>query len=400
VTKTFLGVRVTEPLSLGRFIEILRRHWILLVVATVVGGVAAYGVAQVIPPTYTATTTLLVKGLPGTGVAANYEAAQFAVSRAKSYPSFIYSLPVMEGVRSDSDRELTVTELREDLKATNPTDTPLLVITAVGPSPEDARDMANSAARHLARFITQIETVSGRSPISVETAVQAGLPTEPTSPRTLLISALGAATGLAVGVLAALIHVYAWRGRSRKRSRSRAEGGWGWEDAADDQGTAAAGDESTQQRHDQPSAALDAAPAAGVGDAASGDVHHPESLRSGADAATVERSDDSRSADLTTSLGPDASAHTTEQPSRTASDAPDLPSPDREVVAIDEIPALSPSAAPEGANPDQHVGDGLVQRQPVEGDPDGSADETAKGSADAALEDVGLAQHGGKPEHP
>ena len=188
-----------------------------------------------IPPTYTATTTLLVKGLPGTGVAANYEAAQFAVSRAKSYPSFIYSLPVLEGVRGDSDRDLSSTELRRDLKATNPTDTPLIVITALGPSAAEARDMANSAARHLARFITQIETVSGRSPISVETAVQAGLPTEPTSPRTLLISALGAATGLALGILAALAHVYAWRGRSTRRgSRVREDDDLQWEDAVGD----------------------------------------------------------------------------------------------------------------------------------------------------------------------
>ena len=84
----------------------------------------------------------------------------------------------------------------------------------------------------MARFITQIETVSGRSPISVETAVQAGLPTEPTSPRTLLIAALGAATGLAVGVLAALMHTYARRGgrRSRRRSTDR-ESGWDWDES-------------------------------------------------------------------------------------------------------------------------------------------------------------------------
>ncbi len=223
---------MTEPLSLGRFVEILRRHWILLVVATLVGGAAAYGVAQVIPPTYTATTTLLVKGLPGTGVAANYEAAQFAVSRAKSYPSFIYSLPVLEGVKGDIGGGVTLTDLRTDLKATNPTDTPLLVITATGPTADGARDAANSAARHMARFITQIETVSGRSPISVETAVQAGLPTEPTSPRTLLIAALGAATGLAAGVLAALVHTYAWRGgrRSRRKPADR-EAGWDWDES-------------------------------------------------------------------------------------------------------------------------------------------------------------------------
>ncbi len=115
-----------------------------------------------------------------TGTGANYLAAQFAVARAKSYPAFIYSSVVLDAVRSDMGPEFTDARLRDQLSASNP------VGYAAGDRspppgapPREAQDLANSASRHLARFITQIETVSGSTPVIVETAVQAGLPVSP-----------------------------------------------------------------------------------------------------------------------------------------------------------------------------------------------------------------------------
>jgi capsular polysaccharide biosynthesis protein len=200
---------VTEPLSIGQFGQVATRHWLLIISGLLLGGLAGFGVTQFMTPVYTATATQLVKGLPGTGPAANYEAAQYAVSRAKSYPAFIYSLSVLEGVRSDMGNAEDIIHLRKELSATNPIDTPLVRISATGPTPQLARDKANSAARHMARFITQIETVAGKSPISVDTAVQAGLSEEPTSPKTLLVAALGAMVGLVLAIGSSLIHAHA-----------------------------------------------------------------------------------------------------------------------------------------------------------------------------------------------
>ena len=156
----------------------------------VVGGLAGYFGARLIPPTYTATATQLVKGIPGTDASANYQAAQYAISRARTYPVFIDSQPVLEGVRTDFGGRIEVGELQERLGSSNPIDTPLVQVTATARTPEEARDLANSAARHLARYISQIETVNGSSPVNVEVAVQATRPSDPTAPRPLLIAAL------------------------------------------------------------------------------------------------------------------------------------------------------------------------------------------------------------------
>jgi hypothetical protein len=107
--------------------------------------------------------------------------------------------------------------LRDQLSASNPTDTPLVLVTATGGTPEEAQSLANSASRHLARFITQIETVSGTTPVIVETAVQAGLPTSPSSPQPTLFLALGLTGGFALGAIA----VVAWGAVDERRRSGR-----------------------------------------------------------------------------------------------------------------------------------------------------------------------------------
>lgn len=181
---------MAEALSTQELGRIVRKYWLVLLAIIAVGGVAGYFGARLIPPTYTATATQLVKGIPGTDATANYQAAQYAISRARTYPLFIGSQPVLEGVRSDFNGSVDVGDLQPRLSASNPVDTPLIQVTATAPTADEARDMANSAARHLARYITQIETVNGSSPVTVEVAVQATRPSEQSAPRPLLIATL------------------------------------------------------------------------------------------------------------------------------------------------------------------------------------------------------------------
>ncbi len=216
---------MAEPLSLGQLGRVLFRYWILILVGTLVGGALAFGVTRFMTPVYRATAIQLVKGLPGTGAAANYEAAQYAVNRAKTYPSFVHSQEVLDGVRNDLGNAESVEQLRLDLSATNPLDTPLLEVSATGETPQEARDKANYAARHMARFITEIETVGNKSPIIVETAVLAALPASAASPKTLVIVALGAMVGFALTTIFAMINSYV---RYRRRAAFRRKQAIGW----------------------------------------------------------------------------------------------------------------------------------------------------------------------------
>ncbi|MDO5735955.1 MAG: hypothetical protein Q4P15_05725 [Propionibacteriaceae bacterium] len=181
----------------------LRRWWVISLSIALGIGISILALL-VTPSTFTATATQLVKGIPGEGAGANYQAAQFAESRARSYPTFIASTTVREGVRADLGPEFTDIRLSETLSASNPDGTPLVKVKATGKSAEEARDLANSAARHLARFITDIETVEGTSPVVVEIAVQAGLPAYSSFPSKSVFLALGASMGAALGIVAVL----------------------------------------------------------------------------------------------------------------------------------------------------------------------------------------------------
>ena len=196
---------IRDPLPVGLLVYLMLRFWVLIFGTVLLCAGIGWGLSRFAEPIYTARSVQLVKGVPGTGISANYEAAQSAARRAKSYPTFIYSEPVLEGVKRDLGGDETLAALRQDLTAANPADTPLIQIDARGDTPEAARNKANSAARQLAQFITQIETVSGRSPVTVDTVVPAVAPASPTSPKPGLFAALGAMFGFAFGLIASLV---------------------------------------------------------------------------------------------------------------------------------------------------------------------------------------------------
>ncbi|WP_275701395.1 YveK family protein [Tessaracoccus caeni] len=195
------------------------RRWWVLTLSLVLGVGLGWGALQVVAPTYTATATQLVKGIPGATTGANYIAAQYAVARAKSYPVFIYSSEVLDGVRKDLGEQYSDADLRSMLKAANPVDTPLVHVTAEGGSPEEAKSLADSAAKHLATFIEKIETIEKTSPVVLSTAVDAELPTKPTSPSRLLFLAMGAALGFTIGLLVVL----AWGAFANQMQARRAQ---------------------------------------------------------------------------------------------------------------------------------------------------------------------------------
>lgn len=251
----------------------------------VVGAMGGYFGARLIPPTYTATATQLVKGIPGKDATANYQAAQYAISRARTYPVFIDSQPVLEGVRSDFGGRIDVGDLQERLSSNNPIDTPLVQVSATARTPEEARDMANSASRHLARYITQIETVNGSSPVSVEVAVQATRPSDPTAPRPLLIAALVAfaagCLGLAgVVVFDRLTRPYLARRRAARAAKREAQANVGT--AAPDAALASASAEPTESLEEATVADADErSPAVDATDDTRGPLLDAESLDSG-----------------------------------------------------------------------------------------------------------------------
>ncbi len=195
-------------MTIYEYFAILKRHWLLLLATMLVVAGAAFGATMLMPKVYTATTVQFVRGVPGTGGSAEYQAAQFATSRAKSYSVLINNADVLSGIINDLKLDMSPVELATRISADNPVDTVLINVTARGQSPDEAQAISVAAADNLARLIMRLEsagTSGNKSPIDIQTGVRAPKPTAPSSPRLMLNLGVGILLGFALGAIAALI---------------------------------------------------------------------------------------------------------------------------------------------------------------------------------------------------
>lgn len=194
-------------MTLDALLKILWRGRLLVIVCTAIGAIVAVIVTATMPKIYTGTAVSFVTAVPTVDKSAAYESAQFAVSRAKSYPPLLRSPQVVAAVKKELALKLDDGAVAQMLSAENPPETILLTVQARADSPDLAAQLANSAARALGDEIKRLEA-GGRdrpSPINVQVAVSATAPDGAASPRPTVNLALGLLTGFMIGALVTMI---------------------------------------------------------------------------------------------------------------------------------------------------------------------------------------------------
>lgn len=193
-----------EDVPYGR---ILREGWLIILLAALIGAGAAYGVAKLLPETYTATSGLLLQ--VDSTEASLFERNQFSLARIKTYPALVDSPSVIEGVREElglSADDYTDRDIRRMLSAENTADTVLLAVRADAPTAKLAADLANAAAANLSLLIEGTENSGDdeRYQVILEQVLPAVEPLAPTSPQVLAITGLGLIGGFALGAIVAV----------------------------------------------------------------------------------------------------------------------------------------------------------------------------------------------------
>lgn len=210
-------------MSIEDYWRVLRRHWIGIVVSTIVAILLAFGASLLMPKVYTADASGFVaaNGNGSTGIASLGDS--YAKSRAKSYVELAKNRTVAEAVIADLELDSTPQALVNRVSASVPLDTVTLRITAQGPTPQQAQDLANAWIRALSVQIAQIESGdlgdgTGATPapsegessadqpvvrlIPRDTAV---LPSAPSSPNLRLNLLIGGVIGLIAGIAWAIM---------------------------------------------------------------------------------------------------------------------------------------------------------------------------------------------------
>ncbi|GAB3634347.1 hypothetical protein GCM10027421_37010 [Microbacterium shaanxiense] len=132
-------------MELTDYVRIVRTHWIVILVATVLSVGAAFGWNSLQPRVYSADTTGIVTAVGGNSTSgAALVGTQLAQSRVKSY----LELGSWRAVAEHAIAELGLGSSPEGLVArvrvTNPQDTTSLMVTATGPTPEEAKELAQA----------------------------------------------------------------------------------------------------------------------------------------------------------------------------------------------------------------------------------------------------------------
>ncbi|GAA2239643.1 polysaccharide biosynthesis tyrosine autokinase [Herbiconiux moechotypicola] len=195
-------------MELRAYLPVLRAHWVAIVLITLIGGVAAFGWTLLQPKVYQADSSGYVSAGSNSDTGNALVGDNLAQSKVRSYIDVGTSRAVAQFAIDDLGLTNTSPEaLVSRIVVSNPTDTVLIKVTAEGPSPSEARDLAEAWLRGIAQQISTIEGAGDGSTsvvqlIPLDSAV---LPSNPTSPNTRLAIAVGLGIGAILGLAYAFI---------------------------------------------------------------------------------------------------------------------------------------------------------------------------------------------------
>lgn len=185
----------------------LRRNWILITAATLVGLLLGGAASMLTKPTYTAQTQLFV-AIQGSGSIQELQQGNtFGQARVQSYVKTIDTPVVLQPAIDSLGLDLTSEELSTRVKASTDVDTVLISIAVADHSPVQAAAIAQAIADSLIKAVDNLEKpkAGGASPVSLSIIRPATAPTAPSAPDTRLNLLLGLVTGLALGIGGAIL---------------------------------------------------------------------------------------------------------------------------------------------------------------------------------------------------
>ncbi|NQX30076.1 polysaccharide biosynthesis tyrosine autokinase [Microbacteriaceae bacterium VKM Ac-2854] len=195
-------------MDLSTVLRILRRYWLPIVAATLIGVVVGYGWTLTQSRVYEAEASGFVTTGAGSNLALAAQGDAYATSRASSYVAIGKTRPVAESARDVLGTEAAPDALSARVTVTNPSGTALIRITATGPSAADAQALADAWITGMSEQVDVIENAGSGSNTAVTKLLAfeaAELPRAPVFPNVRLALALGGLVGVVIGLIYAFV---------------------------------------------------------------------------------------------------------------------------------------------------------------------------------------------------
>lgn len=182
--------------------RLLRSRWIIIGVTIVVTSAVVVAITLLTTPLYQASTRLVVSTTTGGSASEVYEGTLSSQKRSLSYAKLITGEALAQRTVDKLHLDLSADALRQKVRASASSDTVLIDVSVLDPSPTQARDTANALSDEFVVMVRELETPAngGRPDARVTVEQHASLPTSPVIPRTTRNVVFGLALGLLLGI--------------------------------------------------------------------------------------------------------------------------------------------------------------------------------------------------------
>lgn len=188
------------------YLRVLRKYWVLLLSACVLGAGGGLLAAILQPPMYSASARLFVSMQTGETTTDLAQGTTYTESRVASYATLADSQRVLDEVTAELGLVDEFRDLQEHVSATIVPDTTIIEVTASSTSGAAAVELADAVARSLTSTVDEIEARPRlASPVQLVLVQDAIIPDEPVQPRPAVYITVGALLGLVLAAAFALM---------------------------------------------------------------------------------------------------------------------------------------------------------------------------------------------------
>lgn len=194
-------------MELRDYLRGLRRHWIAILLMTLVGAGAGYGWTLLQTPVYVAGASGVVSSTGAEDLGTSTLGDSLARQKVPTYLEIAGWRSVAQHAIEELGLETTPEQLVMRIEVSNPPDTTFIKVSAQGPTPQDARALAEAWIDAMKVQIDEIEGTGspGSAPVTILPGDEASLPSSPSFPDVQTAVIVGGILGLGFGIAFAMI---------------------------------------------------------------------------------------------------------------------------------------------------------------------------------------------------
>jgi capsular exopolysaccharide synthesis family protein len=193
-------------MTLVDYIDALRRNWIVILVLTLLGGIAAFAYAHTLAPQYRSVASVIIIPERGDNTSELVQGSSYVQNIVQSYAVLAAAPVVLKPVVDELGLDITPSQLANQVSVNTPLNTVVIDLAVTGEDREQAQQIANAIVASLKVQVAKLspQGADGRPAVRMATIAPARLPLSSIAPNTRLYAAGGALAGLALGIVYAL----------------------------------------------------------------------------------------------------------------------------------------------------------------------------------------------------